>query len=456
MALLEALHRFLWGLTADWTTLVGLFLTLGLQFLPLRQLPRTCLDYLRTLRHRGTGPGEISSLAAHMTSLGGILGVGHLSGMAITLNVGGPGVVPWMWVVGLLGLATKHAETFLAVRFRQPGPRGLLVGGPVEVIRAARGPRWEWLALLTAALGCLGVFGAGNGVQARQLTSGLSELTGQPPLLLAMLAAALIGWMLQGGLPRIGRLSALLVPLMVISWLALTLVGLAGHAGAVGEAVQRMLNEAFTPRALAGGGLALTLRTAVLMSVFTTETGMGTTAIAHAAASPADPALQGRLAGIGNLISLLVCTATALLLLVSGVLDGVGVPDGDGLNDSGATALLRLAWSRCAPGGDWLVCLALALFAFTTLLSFGHYGERFATALLGSKARHPFQLLWLLAIVISATPVFPKIWGISQVLDALMVLPNLLLLLLLSNGFFHAVVGRSPLKVPARAEGRHP
>lgn len=453
---MEALHRFLWGLTADWTTLVGLFLTLGLQVLPLRQLPRACLDLLVMLRQRQAGPGEISSRAAHMASLGGILGVGHLTGMAITLSAGGAGVVPWMWVVGLLGMATKQAETFLAVRFREPGPRGVYVGGPVEVIRAARGRRWEWLAVLAAALGSLGVFGAGNSVQARQLTAGLNQLTGQPPLLLAMLAAALIAWLLHGGLPRIGRLSALLVPLMLLGYLSLTVAGLAQHGPALGAALRRMLSEAFSPRALAGGGLALTVRTAVLMSVFTTESGMGTTSIAHAAASPADPGFQGRLAGIGNVISLLVCTATALLLLVSGVLETGGAHGLDALNDSGAIRLLQLAWSRCAPGGDWIVSVWLVLFAFTTLLSFGYYGERFFCGLVGSRGRLPFRVLWLLATVIAARPVFPEIWGFSQVLEALMVLPNLLLLLLLSNSFFHAVVGRAPLTMPARAAGRDP
>lgn len=452
---LEGLHRFLWGLTADWITLVGLFLSLGLQFLPLRQLPQACLLYGRMVRQRQAGSAEISSFAAHMTSLGGVLGVGHLTGMAAGLSVGGPGIVPWMWLIGLIGMATQYAETFLAVHDRSPGPRGVMIGGPVEVIRRSLGHRWRGLAVLMAALGSLGVFGAGNGVQAQQVTVGLEQLTGLPPALLGLLVAALLGWLLLGGLPRLSRLLAVLVPLMLLVYLTFAVGLLAPQGPAVVEALRRMLLEAFSPGALAAGSLVGLVRTAVLMSVFATETGLGTTAIAHAAAAPAEPRRQASLATVGNLISLLVCTATALLLQIGA--GSAAVSGGhDPISDSGALALLEGAVTRLAPGSDWVLSLCLVCFAFSTLLSFGYYGERFFTALVGERGRLPFLLLWLLATLLASTRLLPRVWGVSQVLDALMVLPNLLLLLLLSGFVFHAAVGRAPLTFNSRRGERHP
>ena len=214
MGWLEALKSFLWGPSADWISLVGLFLSLGLQLQPLRRLPWACGQLWHSLLDRRAEPGEIGSAAALMTALGGTLGVGHLTGMAISLGVGGPGVVPWMWLLGLVGLATKYSEVFLAVRFRQRDGRDAVIGGPMEAIRHGLGPHWNWLAMVYAGLGTVAVFGLGNGVQAQQLALGLQALSGLPPLPLGMAAAVLLGLVLAGGIGRISRVSTLVVPLM--------------------------------------------------------------------------------------------------------------------------------------------------------------------------------------------------------------------------------------------------
>lgn len=452
MAWLDALNAFLWGLAADWITLVGLFLTLGLQFLPLRELPWTCRQLWQSFRDQRAGPGEISSFAALMTALGGTLGVGHLTGMAISLGVGGPGVVPWMWLVGVVGMGTKYSETFVAVRFRERDARGKAHGGPMEAIREGLGPSWSWLALLYAALGTLGVFGLGNGVQAQQLALGLQALSGLPPLPLGMAAAVLLGLVLAGGIGRISRVSTLVVPLMTLIYLVAVAVLLLRHGALVPTAVGEMVREAFHPKALGGGALALTVQTAVRAAVFANEAGLGTSGIAHAPASPADPVRQGALAMLANLVSLLVCSATGLLLLISGVLDHAqslhpapGAPhpawellgrDGTGLR------LLREAFAWGSGGSVWVLDLCLVLFAFTTLMTFGYYGERCVTFLVGSGGRKPFRLVWIALLVLASSQGLPGLWGIADTLDALLALPNLLALLLLSGLIFRMVPGR--------------
>ncbi|MFO0038065.1 MAG: alanine/glycine:cation symporter family protein [Synechococcaceae cyanobacterium] len=463
MAWLDALNAFLWGLSADWITLVGLFLTLGLQFLPLRGLPWACRQLWRSFLDQRAGPGEISSFAALMTALGGTLGVGHLTGMAISLGVGGPGVVPWMWLVGLVGMGTKFSETFLAVRFRQHDRRGQVHGGPMEAIRHGLGPGWSWLALLYATLGTVGVFGLGNGVQAQQLALGLNQLSGLPPLLLGMAAAALTGLVLAGGLRRISRVSTVLVPLMTLGYLVVVAAMLLRHAALIPEAVGQMLQEAFRPEALKGGALGLTVQTAVRAAVFANEAGLGTSSIAHAPASPADPVRQGAIAMLSNGVSLLVCSATGLLLLISGVLD-TALADHDGpghaqvawellgRNGSGLR-LLHQAFAWGSGGSAWFLDLCLVLFAFTTLVAFGYYGERCFTFLVGSRGRQPFRLVWIAVVVLASSQSLPGLWGIADTLDALLALPNLLCLLLLSGLIFRTVPGRV---VGAEPEGGAP
>lgn len=443
MAWLEALNSFLWGLAADWITLVGVFLSLGLQLLPLQRLPWACREFWRSLRDRRAGPGEISSFAALMTALGGTLGVGHLTGVAISLGVGGPGVLPWMWLVALVGMATKYSETFLAVRFRQRDAHGQVVGGPMEAIRHGLGRRWSWLAMLYAALATLGVFGLGNGVQAQQLALGVQELSGTPPLLTGLVVAPLLWLALAGGLPRISRLCTLLVPLMTVSYLVAVALVLLSHAAQVPPLLGRMVAEAFRPAALAGSALGLTVHTAVRGAVFANEAGLGTASIAHASASPADPVRQGAIAMLGNLVSLLVCSATGLLVLASGVLEPLQGADGHvhwPLLGRGVLGLqmLREAFLWGAAGSRWIVDVSLALFALTSLLAFGYYGERCLTFLLGGRGRRPFRLAWVGVLVLACGHSLPGLWWMAETIEALMVLPNLLALLLLSSLVFRA------------------
>ena len=440
MPWVQALHDFLWGLTVDWVVLVGLFLTLGLQFQPVWRLPWALRLLVQAIRRPRAGPGEISSIAALMTSLGGTLGVGQLSGMVISLSIGGPGVVPWMWLVTVLGLATRFSETYLAVRFRRRDDRGQVIGGPMEAIQTGLGQHWQALAVLFAVFGTVGVFGPGNGLQVQHMAQALHHLSGLPPLAMGLVASALAAWVLCGGLGRISRMALLLVPLMMLVYLLTVAVLLGVHAAQVPAALGTMLNAAFKTQALSGGALALMLRTAVRSAVFANDTGLGTNPIAFAAAAPADPRRQGAISMLDSVFSMLVCTATALVLLVSGTLDDPTALQTSFLGDPGGMGLLLDAFSSGLAGSDRVVSLVMALFSFTTLVTFGFYGERCITFLVGPRGRRPFQLVWIGIAAAASSNALPDLWVLANTLDALMVLPNLLVLLLLSGSIFQAVV----------------
>jgi AGCS family alanine or glycine:cation symporter len=271
----------------------------------------------------------------------------------------------------------------------------------------------------------------------------VQELSGAPPLLTGLVAAPLLWLALAGGLPRISRLCTLLVPLMTVGYLVGVALVLASHAAQVPPLLGRMVAEAFRPAALVGGAVGLTVHTAVRAAVFANEAGLGTASIAHASASPANPVRQGAIAMLGNLVSLLVCSATGLLVLASGVLEPLQGADGHvhwPLFGRGALGLqmLREAFLWGAAGSRWIVDVSLTLFAFTSLLAFGYYGERCLTFLLGGRGRRPFRLAWVGVLLVACSQSLPGLWGAAETIEALMVLPNLLALLLLSSLVFRA------------------
>lgn len=231
---------------------------------------------------------------------------------------------------------------------------------------------------------------------------------------------------------------------MTLLYLMVVTVLLGLHADRLPAALSRMLEQAFQPQVLAGGSLALMVRTAVRTAVFANEAGLGTSPIAHAAASPADPLRQGAIAMLGNLISMLVCTATGLLLLSSGVLDSQGPITNRLGGEQDGLLLLQEAFQWGLAGSGWIATTSLVLFAFTTLVTFGFYGERCLTFVVGPRGRRAFQLAWIGALVLASSQAVPDLWGLGNTLDALMVLPNLLALVLLSGAVFQSVVGATP------------
>ncbi|MFM9101046.1 MAG: alanine/glycine:cation symporter family protein, partial [Cyanobium sp.] len=455
------LHDFVWGLLADWVCFVAVFLCLGLNFGPWRLIPYGLRQLWRSLRHPGTpaGDGELDSGTAFLVTLGGTVGIGNITGVALAVSIGGPGVLAWLWAVSLVGMALKFAETALAVRFRSTLADGSVLAGPMLTIRRGLHRRWRALAGVFAAMTVLSAFGSSNGLQIGQLAAVMAQDLGSPPLLTGLVAALATAAVICGGLRRVGRVATLLVPLMVLGYGLAMAALLLAHGPDLRPALEQVLAGALAPRAIAAGGVAVTISAAVRLAVFSNEAGTGSAAIVQAAARPADPLRQGSIAMLGNLVDTALCSATGSA--------------GDQQQAGGAgTAVAPLAlvdaamdWAR--PGSQWISHLAIVLFSFTTILSAGVVAERCLLCLAGARWRLAFRCCWCAALVLLAPFGGSGLWLTAELLEALVVLPNLLSLLLLSpllfQWFADAVprMGRtSAAPAPARSaphsSPRHP
>ncbi|MEM7191864.1 MAG: sodium:alanine symporter family protein [Pseudomonadota bacterium] len=409
---------------------VGIYLTIGLRFRTIRDLPSA----LRMLwRGRATeGKGEITPFNALMTALAATIGTGNIAGVATAIVMGGPGAVFWMWMTALVGMATKFAEAVLAVRYREVDERGKYVGGPMYYIKNGLGPRWAWLGTAFAFFAGFAGFGIGNTVQANSVADALNAAFGLPFWLTGVVLAILVGLVLIGGVQRIAAVAGTLVPLMAVSYLAAGSIVLLLNAPAIPGAFGLIFQHAFSPAAATGGfaGAAVwaAIRFGVARGVFSNEAGLGSAPIAHAAAECKGPVSQGLVAMLGTFIdTIVVCTFTALVILST----GAWTSGADGAE------LTTLAFETSLPNvGSEITSIALAVFAFTSLLGWSYYCERSWQYLLGVKAIVPFRILWSLAPILGATVKLSFVWLLADTLNALMAIPNLIALALLSPVVF--------------------
>lgn len=409
---------------------VGIFLTIGLRFRTLRNLP---LALWMLWRGRAAeGKGEITPFNALMTALAATIGTGNIAGVATAIFIGGPGAVFWMWMTALVGMATKFAEAVLAVRYREVDERGVYVGGPMYYIKNGLGPRWAWLGACFALFAGFAGFGIGNTVQANSVADALEAAFGVPFWTTGVMLAILVGSVLFGGVHRIAAFAGTLVPVMAITYVGAGLVVILLNIHAVPDAFRLIFAHAFSPIAATGGfaGAAVwaAIRFGVARGIFSNEAGLGSAPIAHAAAECKGPVSQGLVAMLGTFIdTILVCTFTALVILTTGAWT------------SGKTGaeLTSLAFETALPGvGSEIIAIALAVFAFTTLIGWSYYCERSWQYLLGVKAIIPFRIVWSLAPIAGATVKLSFVWLLADTLNALMAIPNLIALALLSPVVF--------------------
>lgn len=429
--LIKELNTLVWGPAMLFLILgTGLYLMIGLKAMPWHRIGYG----FRMLwqGRRSSGEGDISPFNALMTSLSATVGTGNIAGVATAIFMGGPGALFWMWCTALVGMATKYAEAVLAVRFRETDEAGNHIGGPMFYIKNGLGRHWAWLGGLFAIFGALAGFGIGNTVQANSVADSLNSSLGVPHLATGIVMAVLAALVLIGGIRRIATVAGKLVPLMAISYLIAGVVVLILNAAAIPEAIALIVKHAFTPTAATGGfaGAAVwaAIRFGVARGIFSNEAGLGSAPIAHAAATTDSPVRQGTIAMLGTFIdTLVICTVTGLVIVVTGAWTS---------GENGAP-LTSLAFESALPGiGGYVVSFGLVLFAFTTLLGWSFYGEKCAEYLFGIRAITPFRILWVIAIPIGATAKLGFIWLVADTLNALMALPNLLALLLLSPVVF--------------------
>jgi AGCS family alanine or glycine:cation symporter len=427
LSFLDALNNVVWGPITLWLIgLTGLYLMVGLRFMPLRRIGfgfRQALGSIRSSR----GEGDVTAFEGLTTALAATIGTGNVAGVAGAIATGGPGAVFWMWLIALVGMATKYAESVLAVHYREVDELGEHVGGPMYFIRNGLGSGWGWLASLFALFGTLAGFGIGNGVQAHEMALALKTSLGVPELLTGVVMAVITFLVLIGGIERIGKVTEVVVPFMAIVYVLGALVILLAHLGEIPAALGVIFNDAFTGQAVAGGALGTVIQKGISRGVFSNEAGLGTAPIAQAAAKPGDPVLQGTVAMLGTFIdTILVCTMTALVIVISGLYTG----------DQSGVALTMAAFDKGLPGAAWLVTFGTVFFTGTTILGWGYYSERCLEFLAGTRAIQPFRLVWVAVVVIGAVATGGVIWTIADILNGLMAIPNLIGLLLLSGTAF--------------------
>lgn len=408
----------------------GLYLMLGLGLIPLRKIG---FGFVMLWRGRGAmGKGDISAFNALMTALSATVGIGNIAGVATAIHLGGPGALFWMWCTALVGMATKYAETVCAIEYRENDERGDHVGGPMYYIKNGLGRYWLWLGVLFAIFGALAGFGIGNMVQANSVAEALQNTYHVPTWVTGVVSAVLVWLVLIGGIRRLGEVSGKLVPLMCVIYVVGGLVILVAHAAAIPQALTLIFTSAFTPVAATGGfagaTIVLAIQYGVARGVFSNEAGLGSAPIAHATAMSNSSVEQGLIAMLGTFIdTIIVCSITGLVIVISGTWT------------SGLTGaiLSTTAFEQMLPGmGNHLVTISLILFAFTTILGWSFYSEKCVQFLFGIRAITPYRWLWVLAIPIGAIAKLEFVWLVADTLNALMAIPNLIALLLLSPVIF--------------------
>jgi len=408
----------------------GLFLMIGLKFMPLRHLAYG----FRMLwqGRKSDAKGDITPFNALMTSLSATIGTGNIAGVGTAIAIGGPGAIFWMWCTALVGMATKYAEAVLAVKYREVDEEGNHVGGPMYYIKNGLKGHWAWLGTAFAIFGAMAGFGIGNMVQANSVADAMEANLGVPFWLTGMVMAALVFAVLIGGIKRIAQVAGKLVPFMALAYIAGGLIVILFNISEVPAALMLIVKSAFTPTAATGGFAGAAVMVAIQMGVargiFSNEAGLGSAPIAHAAAQTDDPVRQGTIAMLGTFIdTLIVCTITALVIIISGQWSS---------GASGAE-LSAAAFGAGLPGfGQWVVTFGLMIFAFTTMLGWSVYGERCVEYLFGVKSIIPFRFLWVLVIPMGAMVKLSFVWLVADTLNALMAIPNLIALLLLSPVVF--------------------
>ena len=428
------INGFVWGTPMLVMILgVGLFLSFGLKLMPILKLG-TGFKLLWSGRIPDKDKnmkGEISPFNALMTSLSATIGTGNIAGVATAIFIGGPGALFWMWCTALVGMATKFAEAVLAVKYREVDDNGNHIGGPMYYIKNGLGSKWAWLGTAFALFGSFAGFGIGNTVQANSVADALSSNFDIPTWVTGVVLMLLVGAVLVGGIKRIADVAGKLVPLMTVFYIAAGLAVLVVHAAELPAAIALIFHSAFNPVAAQGGfaGAAVwaAIRFGVARGVFSNEAGLGSAPIAHAAAQTNNPVAQGLVAMLGTFIdTLIVCSITGLAIVVSGAWTS---------GENGA-ALTSYAFSHALPMGNYIVAIALSVFAFTTILGWSVYSEKCVQYLFGIRAVKPFRVIWILVVPLGAVSSLDFIWLLADTLNAMMAIPNLIALALLSPVVF--------------------
>ena len=427
LEILNRLDSFVWGPPLLILLVgTGIYLSLRLGLLQIFRLPRAFrLIFVSDEEHQG----DVSSFAALCTALAATVGTGNIIGVATAIKTGGPGALFWMWVAAFFGMATKYAEGLLAIKYRRKDAHGAMAGGPMHYILLGMGDKWRPLAIFFAIAGILvALLGIGTFTQVNSITEAMQNTIQLPPAVTASILAILVALVIFSGIQSIARVSTKVVPFMAAIYILGTVTVLAVNLDRLLPTLQLVFSSAFSQTAAVGGFAGATIQMAiqngVARGVFSNESGLGSAPIAAAAARTKEPVEQGLISMTGTFIdTLIICSLTGLTILITGVWDG-------NLN---GVSLTQAAFARVfANFGPVLLSVFLVLFAFTTILGWNYYGERCFEFLFGVRYIRVYRLLFVLMIVLGGFVGLEAVWILADIVNALMALPNLIALLVLS------------------------
>ncbi|MDA0206303.1 MAG: amino acid carrier protein [Acidobacteria bacterium] len=432
---LSAFSAFAWG---PWLVALllggGAYFFVYSRFLPFRYFPHA-IDLLRGKYDDPDAPGELSHFRALASALAGTIGLGNIGGVAVAIHTGGPGAIFWMWMGAFLGIATKFFTCTLAVLYRGKDSRGDLQGGPMYVIVQGLGPRWRPLAVffcLCSLVGVLPLFQANQLVQViRDVLIEPNGLATDPTSLLyfslslGVVTAAVVGLVVIGGIQRIGAATSRLVPLMVLLYVGMAVWILATNVADIPSYFALIFQDAFTGDAVLGGSIGSVIRIGVQRSAFSNEAGIGTEAMAHGAARTREPVREGLVAMLGPAIdTLIVCTATAIIILSSGVWK---------TSDANGVTLTAEALSEHLPGlGPYLLVICVFFFGVSTMFSYNYYGVKSLSFIVGAERAHLYNYFYLPSIIVASVVTVSSVVDLIDGMFALMAIPTMTSALLLS------------------------
>jgi len=402
----------------------GLVLTVATGAVQFRRFGFAIREVLGKLFAKSAGEGTVTPFQALSTSLASTVGVGNIAGVSTAISLGGPGALFWMFFSGLVGMATKFSEIAVALHYRQPDSEGTMRGGAMYVL--SKGMKMPWLGTIFALLTACAAFGIGNMVQANSVADVAQSSFGVPAIVTGGILTVLTALVVLGGLRRIVEVSQILVPLMCILYLLGCLTILLLHVDRIAGAVRLVLNSAFQGQAAIGGfagaGVAAAVRFGIARGMFSNEAGLGSAPMIHASAVTDHPVRQACYGIFGVFTdTLVICMLTGLVILTTGVWES---------GETGA-ALAAQAFATGLPGdwGHYVVSIGVILFAFSTVIGWAYYGETGATYLFGTGALLPYRLLWIAFVFVGATGSLQLVWSVSDTLNGLMALPNLVAVL---------------------------
>ena len=422
----------------------GIYFTIrnrGIQFTKFGYVLKNTIGKL--FKKQTAQPGAVTPFQALTTALAATVGTGNIIGTSQAIAMGGYGAIFWLWVAALLGMIIKYSEVTLSIRYRQRNEKGDWVGGPMYYITNGLGKNWKWLAILFAVFAICASFGIGNLSQANSITGALNNaIVAFAPsmdaykdivsLIAGIILATLTALALFGGIKRIGKVTELLIPFMSLLYIIFTVTVIIANFSNIGDAFGKIFTAAFTPKAVMGAATGIALKEALVWglrrSAFSNEAGLGSAAMAHAAAETDGPVQQG-IYGIFEVFvdTILICTLTGLTIIVSGVDIAFGVKPGSELITN---AFATVFGSKIA---STFVAIALMFFAYSTILGWSLYGTRCAEYLFGMKASKIYQAIFIVMIVVGATISLDIVWDISYTFNGLMAIPNFFALFALSG-----------------------